>query len=195
LFFRAHVWDGGEHGDEDVVHDGARFSVKLERTEDDRDQVSHHFALDADVTPIDCGVETTRTPADRPQTSVSVTVAGVSFPIHGATLRFSDFMLHDLTLTSAPSDCDWDARGGDLRMALWLGRSDGPHASLDGGRFAEHRSATLAKSPVVKLRRAGSDVIVDLDGSFDVEGFPVHVAGTVTALVCVPPDAGPFPFP
>jgi len=177
-----------------LTSNGERVAVEeLELAcQDKRDMVMWNGPLEAR----NCG-RVPRKEEDRPQEDLTLTVAGQTIPIHGATVRPQGKNFH-LRLTHAPHACSSVfTEGYDFYLDLAFAGGDDEEtpielkfASLMGDVFpgdpagskGKEDFALKAKEPVVGT----GEVEMKVKGKLDVGGFPVTFDGKVKALRCTP---------
>lgn len=152
------------------------------------------LSLQGEGVATDCGLwdSGTRPPA-RPQEAMTVTVAGKTFPIKGATIVRSLNVPH-VTLSTGAADCDGGRDAHDVQIHVALEPSFG-----EDKLHIYMRGDVLPSQYNLSVKRADFKATVDapveggakgprqvsLQGSFDASGYQVQLNGQVEALNCL----------
>jgi len=150
------------------------------------------FIYSGKLTARNCG-EVARPEQARPQKALSLKVAGESWQVQGASVR-SLGDKHYLRLSRAPHDCAVaEAEGYDVHLDLALRGSPAQlqFAALLGDAFPSTPSGSKGRDGF-KLKHDASldgsseleEVGFELDGTLDLSGYRVVIAGALKALRC-----------
>jgi len=160
----------------------AQFNVPLEL-----DDQTIRFEVAGDLPATGCG-SLSRTDEPTAHQSLSMTVAGEAIPIAGAVYRRDPkTRQHRIALSTAAMDCDGSHGETEVGVDLTLdriGRSV-EAVELGGMRVGEDLHAAVTKGAVrATMKGLGKAVRITLDGSTEVDGYPIALSGQTEVTYC-----------
>ena len=179
--------DGVTVSDESVSLKGLELACQ-----DRRDMIMWNGPLKAD----NCG-RVPRNEEDHHQKELTLTIAGQTIPVHGATVRPQGKNFH-LRLTRAPHQCSSVfTEGYDFYLDVVFSGGDEKDAPIEvkfasllgdvfpgdpAGSKGKEDFVLTAEEPVVGT----GDVDMTIKGKLDVGGYPVTFDGKINPLRCTP---------
>lgn len=160
----------------------AHFNVPLEL-----DNQTIRFEVAGDLEALGCG-SLTSSKATTSHDRLSLTVGGEAIPIAGATYRRDPkTRKHRVALSTSPIDCDGSHGETEIGVELTLDRVGRSVEALGLGGMRIGRDvdeAVAAGAITSQLRGLGKTVVVTVDGSAEIDGYPFTLKGETEATYC-----------